>query len=258
MTVYDIFSFNNELDLLDIRLNTLKDIVDIFILTESAYTFSGKKKPLYFRENYERFKYTNCKVMNIVIDGSMPFKKHTFNKKERRTNEYVQRNIFSNHVEFNDDDVLFIGDVDEIPHPHIVDVINEGFNQPIRLKQKFYYYYMNCRCEDDWVTGTVLLKGKDFTNFDDIRRRGIGLIAEPGGWHFSYLGDIEEKIGNLVEVEFDLDKYRDEYWIKYCVENGVDLFERDIKWYFEDTTDLPQYVKDNMDKFDKYIYKGEK
>ena len=51
MKIYDCFNFFNELDLLEIRLNTLKDSVDYFVIVESNVTHSGQFKPLYYEEN---------------------------------------------------------------------------------------------------------------------------------------------------------------------------------------------------------------
>ena len=42
MKIYDTFIFSNELDLLDLRLNTLNDYIDKFVIVESNITFSGK------------------------------------------------------------------------------------------------------------------------------------------------------------------------------------------------------------------------
>ena len=47
MKVIDLFPFFNELDLLEIRLNSLDPYVDCFILSEATKTFSGLDKPLY-------------------------------------------------------------------------------------------------------------------------------------------------------------------------------------------------------------------
>ena len=44
MKIYDTFIFSNELDLLDLRLNTFNDYVDKFVIVESNITFSGKPK----------------------------------------------------------------------------------------------------------------------------------------------------------------------------------------------------------------------
>lgn len=49
--VYDLVMVNSELDFLEIRLNTLYDHVDYFIIVESPKTFQGEKKPLVIKEN---------------------------------------------------------------------------------------------------------------------------------------------------------------------------------------------------------------
>lgn len=66
--VYDCFSFFNELDLLEIRLNTLDSIVDKFILVESTLTHTGNQKPLFYAENKSRFKKFNDKIIHIIVD----------------------------------------------------------------------------------------------------------------------------------------------------------------------------------------------
>ena len=51
MKVYDCFQFFNELDILYLRMNILKDVVDYFVISESTVTFSGDPKPLFYEEN---------------------------------------------------------------------------------------------------------------------------------------------------------------------------------------------------------------
>ena len=46
--IYDCFMFNNENDLLEIRLNILNNYVDYFIIIESSETHSGLKKKISF------------------------------------------------------------------------------------------------------------------------------------------------------------------------------------------------------------------
>ena len=53
--IYDCFTFFNELDLLEIRLHTLKDVVDKFVIAEATRTYTGKPKNLFFAENRMRF-----------------------------------------------------------------------------------------------------------------------------------------------------------------------------------------------------------
>ena len=44
MKIYDCFIFNNEVELLELRLNILNDVVDKFVIVEGNFTFSGTKK----------------------------------------------------------------------------------------------------------------------------------------------------------------------------------------------------------------------
>ena len=56
MKIYDCFTFFNELDLLEIRLNELNDVVDYFVIVEGKKTFQNNPKPLFLLENIDRFK----------------------------------------------------------------------------------------------------------------------------------------------------------------------------------------------------------
>jgi beta-1,4-mannosyl-glycoprotein beta-1,4-N-acetylglucosaminyltransferase len=66
--VYDCFTFFNELELLEIRLNELNSVVDKFVLVEALKTHQGKEKPLYYEENKQKFKEFHDKVIHIIVD----------------------------------------------------------------------------------------------------------------------------------------------------------------------------------------------
>lgn len=68
MKIFDTFTFYNELDLLELRMNILDDSVNYFVINESNITFTGKKKPLYYFENRERFKKWNHKIIHHVTE----------------------------------------------------------------------------------------------------------------------------------------------------------------------------------------------
>ena len=71
MTIFDTFTFYNELDLLELRLNILGDVVDHFVINEANITFTGKPKPLYYQENKERFKKWEHKIIHhVTIDDN--------------------------------------------------------------------------------------------------------------------------------------------------------------------------------------------
>ncbi len=67
MKIYDCFTFFNELDLLEIRLEELYPYVDYFVLVEANKTFSGKEKRFYFEKNKEKFEKWLNKIIYIKI-----------------------------------------------------------------------------------------------------------------------------------------------------------------------------------------------
>ena len=66
MKIFDCFMFYDEEMILDFRLNYLNQYVDRFVIVESSYTHSGKKRKLLFDINkYNKFK---DKISYIVLD----------------------------------------------------------------------------------------------------------------------------------------------------------------------------------------------
>lgn len=112
--LYDCFTFFNELDLLEIRLNILNDSVDKFVIVEATRTQNNKEKCLYFEENKARFAKFEDKIIHVVV-------KEFPQKLEQWTIENYQRNeIMRGLVNCKDDDVIIISDLDEIPNPKYI------------------------------------------------------------------------------------------------------------------------------------------
>ena len=115
--IYDCFTFFNELDLLEIRLNVLNDVVDKFVLVEATTTFSGTPKPLYFNENKKRFDKFASKIIHVIINDT-PIQPKTIIG-EYWSWEFFQRNaIVRGLVNCKETDTILISDLDEIPNPN--------------------------------------------------------------------------------------------------------------------------------------------
>ena len=117
MKIIDCTSFYNEHMMYEVRLNVLKDKVDKFIVTESTYSHSGKKKKLNFDiNNYPKFK---DKIKYIVID------KEPDGIVEENNNPTLQRANSLKRIELsydehfnavkdaNDSDFIMLSDNDE-------------------------------------------------------------------------------------------------------------------------------------------------
>ncbi|KAF9086817.1 hypothetical protein BGX29_001212 [Mortierella sp. GBA35] len=65
--IINVIPVNDELDQLEIRMNELDTVVDMFVTVESNYTYMDKRKPLYFYENKDRFKQFAHQTMNLYV-----------------------------------------------------------------------------------------------------------------------------------------------------------------------------------------------
>ena len=108
MKIIDCTSFYNEHMMYEVRLNVLKDKVDKFIVTESTYSHSGKKKKLNFDiNNYPKFKdkikYIELleifKIEKNLVPLTEYFKDLLINRYEETINSLVSINciFFSLH-----------------------------------------------------------------------------------------------------------------------------------------------------------------
>jgi beta-1,4-mannosyl-glycoprotein beta-1,4-N-acetylglucosaminyltransferase len=239
--LYDCFTFFNELDILEIRLNVLKDVVDKFVLVEATLTHQGKPKPLYFADNKARYKEFEDKIIHIVIDKYPPYE-----GKSAWTLERYQRDMIAKGWDnCKEDDVILVSDVDEIPNPETIKAY-QGKPGVFVLRQNMYYYFINCLNVSNsrnfkW-DGTVMCKFKYHLKPMDLRKiiyiqpgtyheRFLPRIytkyllwrwqlihlkkvkcIDNGGWHFSYLGGVQmiiKKVESFAHAEYNKDEYKD-------------------------------------------------
>ena len=66
MKVFDCFMFFDEEVTLEVRLNTLNDYVDYFVIVEAKFTHKGDQRDLLF--NHEKFKKFKNKIIYLVFD----------------------------------------------------------------------------------------------------------------------------------------------------------------------------------------------
>jgi beta-1,4-mannosyl-glycoprotein beta-1,4-N-acetylglucosaminyltransferase len=242
--IIDCFTFYNEINMLTYRLNVLDDVVDYFILVEANQTHAGNPKPLFYNENKHLFEKFNKKIIHIIAD--LPFDNTKINiaNDDQWTNEKNQRNhiskgidILKNRNEIHDDDYIIIADVDEIPDPQtLLQMKNNITNNAINvLEQDFYYYNLNSKRHEYWYHSRLLSykKYKDLNvSCDNIRfLNKIFVMVKKGGWHLSYFGDaafIKNKLENFAHQEFNSNTYTDVDKINQKINEGLDLFNRDI------------------------------
>ena len=106
--VVDCVMFNNELDMLELRLLNHDSFADWIVIIESATTHSGRPKPLVFKQNQARFRRFAHKLVYRVVE--LPFEEPQMNEGHARS-ECLRVVPLLNLTK---DDLMLIGDLDKI------------------------------------------------------------------------------------------------------------------------------------------------
>ena len=225
MKIYDCFMYFDEEVVVNVRLHTLDEFVDYFVIVESSYTHKGDPRELKF--NHKKFEKFKDKIIYIVDDQIYPqtekikaednegekSRKSIFNATYR---ENGQRNLIVKGLQVaNDEDLILISDVDEIPK--LTGLNFKNIKEKIILfKQDMFYYKFNLHLPDLIWTGTKGCKKKNLVNpqwlrnikdrkysffridtfFSKTKYTSIKIIND-GGWHFSNIKtpkEIEHKL----------------------------------------------------------------
>ena len=228
MKIYDCFMYFDEEVVLDVRLNTLNEFVDYFVIVESKFTHKGDQRELKF--NYKKFEKFQDKIIYLVYD-KQPEEIKMINKSDDETEKSIkyilnaghrengQRNyILKGLVDANENDLILISDVDEIPKLSEVN-LQKIKEKIILFKQDMFYYKFNLRLPNLIWTGTKGCKKKDLispqwlrnikdrkysffridTFFSKTKYMNIKILNN-GGWHFS-------NIKTPKEIEYKLKSY---------------------------------------------------
>tara|TARA_A100001015_G_scaffold247510_1_gene284402 strand:+ start:3229 stop:4116 length:888 start_codon:yes stop_codon:yes gene_type:complete len=288
MKIIDCFMYFDEDMVLDIRLNTLSKYVSNFLICEASYNHSGSKKKLKFDiKKYTKFK---DKIIYIPLE-QQPENLHVISSNDTQDiknskildnslfRENFQRNFLQTRLsEFQDDDLICISDLDEIPN-----FKNFKYKNKITLfEQKMFYYKFNLIYPNFKWIGSKLCKKKDLispqwlrnikskkyplwridTIFSKKKYSNINFIKD-GGWHFTNIKkpeDLDYKMKSFLHhLEYEesglnakkLKRIIDEKKVMYdhSVDQRKNKWNAQIKLSKVDENLLPDYIKDNKDKF---------
>jgi len=227
--VIDCFIFYNEIEMLEYRLNVLKDTVDHFVIVEATTTFTGKSKKMYFDPG----KYSSFNITHVIVND-LPF--NNSENGNQWKNEEHQRNCIErglSQIKLDPDDFIIISDVDEIPDPVTLNLIKLESNLEVlsQFEQDFYYYNLSNKLPDLWYSCKIF-KYKLFVKTIQELRLEVFYGIYPGGWHLSYFGSpdfISNKIQNFGHQEFNTPVFTNPKLISQRIENYVDIFDRPIR-----------------------------
>ena len=284
MKIFDCFMYFDEEVVLDVRLNTLDKYVDYFVIVESSFTHKGDNKNLMFNHNkFEKFK---NKIIYLVYD-KQPKGIEAVNEndsEDEKSRKYIlnaarrengQRNFIQNGLnKAEDNDIILISDVDEIPNLSEVN-FNNISEKIIMFHQDMFYYKFDLKIPNLLWTGTrgcrkkYLLSPQWLRNvkdrkyfpfridilFSEKKYSSIKFINN-GGWHFSYIKtaeEIEHKLKSyLHHREFDEQSLSVEE-IQNIIENKKAIYDLKVDKRVNKIGDGSKLVKIKFEKLPIYI-----
>tara|TARA_B100001029_G_C14990375_1_gene411660 strand:+ start:56 stop:943 length:888 start_codon:yes stop_codon:yes gene_type:complete len=258
MKICDCTIFFDEKMMYEIRLNSLNDYVDKFIVAESLFTHSGKKKKQNFNINdYPKFK---DKIHYILLDsepsGLYNINETTVDKTGLLRMNSLKRieqqyNSLSKGIEsLSDDDLIILSDCDEVPK---LDNLNKEKikNNILLFQQKIFYYKFNLQhAKMNWF-GSKACKKKFLKNFNwlrNIKNKKYPIwrldtyfsdtkytnlkIIDDGGWHFS-------KVKNEKDIFYTLSNYgeHNEFELSGLTESDIKNLILNEQLYFNHSGD---------------------
>jgi len=260
MRVFDCFTFYNEFDLLELRLEELWNSVDYFVIAEANSTHQNNIKPFYLKDNWARFEKYSSKIRHIMIDD-MPMNSNTWvNEKFQRT--CLQRGL----RDLSPEDLVITSDCDEIPRSTVIDAIKkESTVSRVMLYTTLHCFKFNYLMikPTGLYANIMITRGDVYTNPQQEREYVFPWITKPagltqvnhGGWHFSYFGETEfaiNKIKNFAHSETNRPEILDKINVAEMIKNKVGLLWSAGQERFEYAKLDNYYPKTVLNNLEKY------
>lgn len=182
--LWDAMIFSHELDMLEVHMTELDPVVDRFVIMESDVTYSGKPKPLLFKENRQRFAKWESKISYETFTGTrtegFSNKPGDFKLETQQRNHMTQ---FLNSLRVPSGTLVLIADVDEIPYVETMKLIKQCELPPIlHLELTPFVYSFEFMSGDlgswhvqvhSWKPGESYYKHSSKTTEDYITEAGV-------------------------------------------------------------------------------------
>ena len=272
MKIIDCFNYFDEDLILDIRLATLYNYVDKFIICEATLDHAGNKKKLNF--DIKKFRKYENKIKYIIIDD-LPkvvkkFKKHWHPAHAR--DQFQRNSLVRGLSDCDPNDLIMISDLDEIPNPKKISDFKKEDKYACFVQGNFLLKFNLLNTSEPKWYGTRMCRKKDLKSpqwlreiktkkmpFYKFYKPRFDKFIENGGWHFSSVKNAEgiyKKLNSYSEQQWNNEKFKNMEIIKRKVDQKEDLFDRnyDFKVLKIDNT-FPKYINDNREKLKDLIYK---
>jgi len=252
--IIDVVMFNNEIEMLDLRINILDQAVDAFYVVQADQTHQGNPKGCIL---------SHCDERVHVATISFPDGLDNWGR------ENYQRQYKVDLSQYSPDDIVMISDIDEVPDPVKLQLLRDELWDPqyyYAFEQTMHQYYLNnVNTTEPW-SGTRALSVENYNSIDLQSLRGDWgiinhrpIIIPDAGWHWSFLGSeevIRTKITSYAHSEFNNDGVLNS--IEDSIKNNTDIFGRNNQLEVVPIDGrYPEYIRNNQNKLQYLIKKLE-
>jgi len=268
MKIIDCFSYFDEDLILDIRLDTLFNYVDKFIICEATLDHAGNEKKLNF--DIKKFKKFEKKIIYVLVEDTLDSVKKAHIGQNSLVERHQRNSIMKGLKNSNDNDLVIISDVDEIPDLNKLNLFNKKNRYGVFCQKKFdYKLNLLNETEGDWFGSKICLKKNlkspqwlrdlkfkkyPFWRIDKIRDLQI---IKDGGWHFSYLQSPEsllKKIASFSHGEHNIPEFANSKNIEEKIKMQKNIFNLGFSYKkIEIDNTFPKYIVANKEKLKQWI-----
>jgi beta-1,4-mannosyl-glycoprotein beta-1,4-N-acetylglucosaminyltransferase len=239
--IVDVFPFNGELDVLELKLDAMGSWVDRFVIVEASRTFTGLPKPLVFPGAAERFARHRDKIVYRPIDDFPPYLTSAWAR------EFYQRDQ-ALHVLADicaADDVVIISDADEIMNLEAVQAF-EGIVAGADLRTVCYFLNYE-RVNQDVNVKPVLARWRVAARTGlswlriGVRMHVKSALIPDAGWHLTNIGGAESLVRKYKSISHEewahMDKPTFVTFIEQLKAEGLEGYRR------LDIDVLPEFIR---------------
>jgi beta-1,4-mannosyl-glycoprotein beta-1,4-N-acetylglucosaminyltransferase len=212
--IIDTFLFNNEFDMLDIRIALSDDWVDRWVVCEGNRTLSGRPKPFHLSDNIQRYAHLGTRLKVIKLDIPEGWSNWDIENGQRAA-------LLEGYADCDDNDIIMHSDLDEILDPTRVSEVMlqlERDDRPISCSLEMYMHRLDQKLNRNWA-GNVMAKKRHFQDPCKLYKgvnAGVGTAQKKKdrshctwtdgnvGWHWGWMGDeelVKNKAASCIETQ---------------------------------------------------------
>lgn len=192
----DTFLFNNEFEMLDIRLSIMDSYTDLWVIAEGNRTLTGIEKPYYLSDNldYYRCRYGDrFRIIQVDLhEIDLPWDRSTHSRR------MIQQGL----IDLEYDAIVSHSDLDEVINPEkLLDIVSYVTKKgaPVSCNLQMYVGQFDRFCPRIWA-GNVVARKDMFGDPNYLykgastkrkRRQHCVVFPDIAGWHWTWIGNDE-------------------------------------------------------------------